>query len=199
MRLLCLFFSISLTLSSKIIGSVSSALTIYKGGQGSINDVYKILYDTPKSTLYFTNVPSTIQKDSIQFNPNNAEVKVYGVSYNNGAKKEDKLANLKNNINKTISFKSADGKSYRGKLIGYGANFIKIINPLTGKIQQLSGSLQLPSQASQVKPPFIALTASAGYHITSSTNVNYQASGLRWAAFYTLFLNPDQTRANLSI
>jgi hypothetical protein len=155
LRLSCLLLAISLTLSSRVLTKVSSALTIYTNGPSLINDAYQVLYDKPKETIYFFTVPSTIYPDSIYMSPDISEVRSYGVSYNN------------------------------------------VINPLTRKTQQLSGSFQSTSKASQVKPPYIAYTAGVGYPITTNTNVNYQASGLSWATYYTLYLSADETRANV--
>jgi hypothetical protein len=60
-------------------------LTISNGDQDFNEDVvYQILYDTPKSTLFFNNIPTTINPDSIVINPNNRGVRKYGVFYNNG-------------------------------------------------------------------------------------------------------------------
>jgi hypothetical protein len=158
---ICLLLFLSLTFSSRVLGPAGSALTIYNGGQSIVKDVRQVLYDRPKSTIYFSKVASTILPDTIIVNPNNRGVRIYDTSYNSGVQSEGKYATLQNYINKTISFKSGDNITRRGKLLAFGtekidqggsgqfsnkfinkdyggsavyADFIKILNPLTGRI-----------------------------------------------------------------
>jgi hypothetical protein len=65
-------------------------------------------------------------------NPNNKGVRIFDTSYNSGVQSEGKYATLQNYINKTISFKSGDNVTRRGKLIAFGTESVQPGNSVYG-------------------------------------------------------------------
>lgn len=62
-----LLLVISLTFGSKIIGEESLAVTIYNDDFAMVKDVRKISFDQGESVLYFTDVSSNIQTETVTF------------------------------------------------------------------------------------------------------------------------------------
>ena len=65
---LCLAFALLVTtFSSSILGSESLAVTIYNNQFAMVKDVRNISFDEGQSTLYFTDVSSNIQTETVTF------------------------------------------------------------------------------------------------------------------------------------
>jgi hypothetical protein len=131
-KFICLILLGSLSLSSNVVRQTDSSITIYNGGQTEVKDIRQVNYTPGRSTIYFNRVASTLQPDTIKIYPGSGNIQVLESYYNNGEQNEDKMSTLKNNINKTISFRS-DNATHIGKLIAFGPNWVKIISSANGR------------------------------------------------------------------
>lgn len=116
------FFLLGLLTASEIKGPVSLAVTVYNDQFAIVKDVRSITFDQGRSDLYFTDVSSNIQTETVTFkalqNPEN--IKVFEQNYE--ANLINTNAILKKYIDKEIEIYAKVGdKSTRvnGTLLGF--------------------------------------------------------------------------------
>jgi hypothetical protein len=62
---------IELTLSSQVLQPESLTLTVFKESPSLVQDKRKIAYDAGISTIYFTDLPISVNQSTITITPNN--------------------------------------------------------------------------------------------------------------------------------
>lgn len=118
---LILFF-LGLAAASEIKGQVSLAVTVYNDQFAIVKDVRSISFDQGRSDLYFTDVSSNIQTETVTFKAikNPESIKVFEQNYE--ANLINTNAILKKYIEKQIEINAKVGTTstrVNGTLLGY--------------------------------------------------------------------------------
>ena len=113
--------------ASSIKGTVSLAVTIYNNQFAMVKDVRSISFDQGRSDLYFTDVSSNIQTETVTFKAlqNTKDIRVFEQNY------EGNLVNtysiLEKYINKEVEVYAKLGENsfkVNGILLGYNSGYI---------------------------------------------------------------------------
>ena len=126
-KLLLLALLLTLLQTSEIKGAKSLAVTVYNDRFAIVKDVREITFDQGRSDLYFTDVSSNIETETVTFKAVNdpESIKVYEQNYE--ANLVNTQAILKKFINKEIEVFVKLGQNsdrIKGTLLGYSRGFI---------------------------------------------------------------------------
>lgn len=190
----------SLATASSIKEEVSLAVTVYNDQFAIVKDVRSIAFDKGRSDLYFTDVSSNIQTETVTFKALNGTetIKVFEQNY------EANLINtqsiLQKYIDKDIEITAKVGDQatkVTGTLLGYNSGYIlktaygiEVFNNIDGvKFPSLpAGFLTLPTLNWKV------FSQNA---VTTNCEVAYRTTGFSWKSDYSITLNGDETKADV--
>lgn len=166
-----------------------------------VKDTRKIAFDKGQSSVYFTDVASTIQPETVMFTPSNQTGSITILEQNYENNLASKYSILKNYLGKQISVDVSQGNSVRnvlGKLLSYQNGFI-LENPTGVQIFDSVSAVRVPSlpEGLLTLPTLVWLALSIN-PVTTSTEVAYRASGITWKADYLMKLNGDEDKADFS-
>ncbi len=192
---------IALCFSSQVLNQSELALTIYNNGQAMVKDTRTIQLDKGVSQLYFTDVATTIQTETVMFTPDKqaANITIYEQNYENNL--ASKYAILKKYIDQPISVDVNQGnsvKSVNGRLLSYSNGFILSNNNGVGIYDSVS-AVKVPSlpEGLLTLPTLVWVIASAN-PTTTKCEVAYRASGITWKADYLMKLSQSEEEADYS-
>lgn len=198
----CILLGVMVFLSSasSINGAKSLALTIYDQDYAMVKDVREIDFDQGNSDLFFTDVSSNIQTETVAFKALNdtENIRVYEQNY------EANLINTPAILQKYIDKKlvvyakvGSDSRQVNGTLLGFNSGYIlqtpfgiEILNNIDGvTLSSLpDGFFTLPTLNWKV---------SSAKKITSNCEVSYRTNGFSWHADYLVILNQAETKADV--
>ena len=186
--------------SSEIKSSVSLAVTIYNDQFAMVKDVRSIQFTKGRSDLYFTDVSSNIQPETVTFKAIKApeSIKVFEQNYENNLISSDSI--LKRYINKNILVYTRLGEKsykYNGTLLGYSsgyvlktANGIQVLNNIEGVHFP-----ELPKGFFTV--PTLNWKVFSGDNVTTDCEVAYRTTGFSWKSDYSVLLSNDEKKADI--
>lgn len=189
----------SLAAASQIQGQVSLAVTVYNNQFAIVKDVRTISFDQGRSDLYFTDVSSNIQTETVTFKALNNPEAIRVFEQNFEANLINTNAILQKYIDKNIEVYAKVGSNSiraNGTLLGYNNGFIlktrfgiEVFNNIDGiNFPSLpDGFLTLPTLNWKVFSQNAQTTA---------CEVAYRTTGFSWKADYTVVLNQAETKAD---
>jgi hypothetical protein len=196
-----LLLALALTLqASSIKEAVSLAVTIYNDQFAMVKDVRSISFDKGRSDLYFTDVSSNIQPETVTFKAlkDTQAIRVFEQNYE--ANLVNTNAILEKYINEKVEIYAKLGeKSYKlnGTLLGYNSGYILQTSNGIEVLNNIEG-LHLPSLPEGFFTlPTLTWKVSSNQTITTNCEVAYRTSGFSWKADYSITLNEGETRADI--
>lgn len=182
------------------------SVTVYNDNFAVVRDTRPIKFDAGVNVLKFTDVASAIDPTSVSFkNLSGGEVRVLEQNYEYDLVSADSL--LKRYVDKTVvvfvkGSGSKGGSRLAGKLQAYVGNNL-IIEHSDGEMVIIDRSsvesISLESGPKDlVTKPTLVWLASASSSGTKSCEVTYTTSAINWKADYTVVLNEDDTKLDLS-
>jgi hypothetical protein len=197
-----LLLAVFLTLvqSSEIKGEVSLAVTVYNDQFAIVKDVRSISFDQGRSDLYFTDVSSNIQTETVTFKAlqNPEGIKVFEQNYE--ANLINTKAILQKYIDKNIEISAKVGDSstrVNGTLLGYNSGYI-LKTDLGIEVYNNIDGVKFPSlPAGFLTLPTLNWKVYSDKALTTDCEVAYRTTGFSWKSDYSLTLNGDETKADV--
>jgi len=193
MKVILFLLSILLISSASTINKpVSLAVTIYNDQFAMVKDVREISFDEGNSDLYFTDVSSNIQTETVTFKAVNAtdSVKVYEQNY------EANLINtysiLQKYIDKSVDIYAKFGqqtKRVNGILLGYNNGYILKTNYGIEVLNNIEGITFSSLPEGYFTLPTLNWKVNSAKAITTNCEVAYRTTGFSWKSDYSITLN----------
>lgn len=185
---------------SSINEQKSLAVTIYNNNFAMVKDVRSITFDQGSSSLYFTDVSSNIQTETVTFKPLDSKSKVRVFEQNFEKNLINKDALLQRFIEKEIKLYVKLGdqvKLAKGILLGYDNGYILKTTAGIDVFNNIE-SIELP----ELPEGFFTLpTLNWKVHSETSTTtdceVAYRTSGFSWKSDYSITLSDDEKVADI--
>lgn len=186
--------------ASEIKGQVALAVTVYNDQFAIIKDVRSISFDQGRSDLYFTDVSSNIQTETVTFkalkNPQN--IKVFEQNYEANLINTDAI--LRKYIDKDIEIcAKVGGNSTRvnGTLLGFSSGYI--LKATRGiEVYNNIEAINFPSlPAGFLTLPTLNWKVFSQTATTTDCEVAYRTTGFSWKSDYSVVLNEDETKADV--
>jgi hypothetical protein len=186
--------------ASQINEPVSLAVTIYNDNFAIVKDVRSISFDQNRSDLYFTDVSSNIQTETVTFKAiaNPESIKVYEQNY------EANLINtqsiLQKYIDKEVVIYAKLGTTslkVKGTLLGYNSGYILRTSAgieVYNNIEGINFS-SLPEGFNTL--PTLNWKVFSESAVTTDCEVAYRTTGFSWKADYSVILSADETKADV--
>ena len=198
--ILGLLFIITVAQGSAIEKPVSLAVTIYNDKFAMVKDTRSISFDEGRSDLYFTDVSSNIQTETVTFKAlkNPESIKVFEQNYE--ANLVNTQAILKKYINKWIDIYAKMGSSstrVNGTLLGYSDGYIlktKRGIEVYNNIESVVFS-SLPEGFQTM--PTLNWKVWSEKAVTTDCEVAYRTTGFKWKSDYSVTLNADESKADV--
>ena len=188
------------TVCSQIEQQESLAVTIYNDDFAMVKDVRNITFDQGNSILYFTDVSSNIQTETVTFKAieNPESIRVYEQNFEKNLVSEEAI--LKRFINKKIEVVAQFGDSTRrisGTLLSYNGQFI--IQTKNGVvIAKTVSAVDLPSLPDGFfTVPTLNWKVWSSEPQTAQCEVAYRTTGFSWKSDYSMTLNKDETLSDI--
>jgi hypothetical protein len=200
-RLFLTAFVVLAVFGSQVLEAQDLALTVYNNGQAMVKDTRKIQFDKGVSKVYFTDVASTIETETVMFTPNNqtGNITIYEQNFENNL--AGKYSILKNYIGKNISVDISQGNSVKninGRLLSYSSGFL--LESSNGvNIYDSVSAVRVPQlpEGLLIQPTLVWVAFSLN-PVTTNCEVAYRASGINWKADYLMVLNQDENQVDFS-
>ena len=181
-----------LTQTSTILDSVSLAVTVYNDQFAIVKDVRLISFDKGRSSLYFTDVSSNIQTETVTFKALNNTSSINVFEQNFEANLIDSQSILQKYINKNIEIYAKVGSSVsrvRGTLLGYNRGYI-LKTPYGIEVYNNIDGIAFPSlpEGFFTLPTLNWLVYSENT-VTTNCEVAYRTTGFSWKADYSITVN----------
>lgn len=180
--------------SSSINKIVSLAVTVYNNQFAIVKDVRQICFSKGRSDLYFTDVSTNIQPQTVTFTALNHSQGIKVLQQNFEANLINTYSILQKYINKSIQVIARVGSIFvevNGILLGYNSGYIL---KTTRGIQVFNNieSVNFASlPAGFLTLPTLNWKVESDQNITTNCEVAYRTSGFSWKADYTLILNDN--------
>ena len=165
-----------------------------------VKDTRKIQFDKGVSKVYFTDVASTIETETVMFTPNNqtGNITIYEQNFENNL--AGKYSILKNFIGKDINIDASQGNSVKnvnGQLLSYTNGFLLQTNTGVNIYDSVSAVRvpQLP-EGLLIRPTLVWVAFSLN-SVTTNCEIAYRASGISWKSDYMMVLNQKEDRVDL--
>lgn len=199
-KLIVSMLLLGLALSSSVLAPESLAVTIYNNNFAMVKDVRQISFDKGESMLYFTDVSSNIQTETVTFKAlkDPTAVRVYEQNFERNLVNTDGI--LKKYIEKDIDVYVELGTTSRrvsGKLLGYNSGYILQTKSGIQIFNKISG-VEFPSLPDGFfTTPTLNWKVFSEKALTTSCEVAYRTTGFRWAADYSLTINDQETATDI--
>jgi hypothetical protein len=182
------------TTASSINGAVSLAVTVYNDQFGIVKDVRSITFDQGRSDLYFTDVASKIETETVTFKAltDTENIKVFEQNYE--ANLINSRAILKKYINKDIEVYARFGNHsvyVTGTLLGYTSGYI-LKTRFGIEVFNTVDAITFPSlPAGFLTMPTLNWKVASERSVTTDCEVAYRTTGFSWKADYTVVVSGD--------
>jgi hypothetical protein len=198
--LLTLILLLSLATASEIKGAVSLAVTVYNNQFAIVKDVRSISFDQGRSDLYFTDVSSNIQTETVTFKALNDTESIRVFEQNYEANLINTQAILHKYIDKNIEIYAKVGDSstrVNGTLLGYNSGYILKTNYGIEVFNNIDG-VKFPSlPAGFLTLPTLNWKVYSDKAVTTDCEVAYRTTGFSWKSDYSITLSGDETKADV--
>lgn len=198
--LLLLASLLALVCSSTINSPVSLAVTIYNNQFAMVKDIRSISFSQGRSDLYFTDVSSNIQTETVTFKALQATESIRVFEQNYEANLINTNSILSRYLNKEVEiFTRLGEKSYKikGTLLGYKNGYILSTSSGIEVLNNIEG-IHFPSLPDGFfTMPTLNWKVFSNQTITTNCEVAYRTTGFSWKADYSVTLNQDETKADI--
>ena len=191
---------LALIQGSEIKEEVSLAVTVYNDQFAIVKDVRSISFDEGRSDLYFTDVSSNIETETVTFKAiqNPESIKVFEQNYE--ANLINTKAILQKYIDKEIEIYAKVGDEsikVKGTLLGYNSEYILKTDRGIEVYNNVDG-INFPSlPAGFLTLPTLNWKVFSEKALTTNCEVAYRTTGFSWKSDYSLTLNGDETKADV--
>lgn len=193
MKVILLLFALVLLSSGSSINSpVSLAVTIYNDQFAMVKDVREITFDKGNSDLYFTDVSSNIQTETVTFKAVNAteSIKVYEQNYEANLINTNSI--LQKYIDKNVEIYAKFGdqaKRVNGTLLGYNNGYILKTSYGIEVLNNIEGITFASLPEGFFTLPTLNWKVNSADAITTDCEVAYRTTGFSWKSDYSITLN----------
>lgn len=197
---LVILIVLPLSAASELKQAVSLAVTVYNDQFAIVKDVRSISFDQGRSDLYFTDVSSNIQTETVTFKAlqNTETIKVFEQNYE--ANLINTKAILQKYIDKNIEILVKIGENssrVNGTLLGYNSGYILKTNAGIEVYNNID-SIKFPALPTGfLTLPTLNWKVYSEKAITADCEVAYRTTGFSWKSDYSLVLNGDETKADV--
>ena len=176
------------------------AVTIYNDQFAMVKDTRSITFDQGRSDLYFTDVSSNIQTETVTFKAVNQPEDVNVFEQNYQANLINTRSILKKYLDKEVKVYARLGeKSLRieGKLLGYDNGYILQTRYGIEVFNNVDGIEFVSLPKGFFTKPTLNWKVFSKNNLTTDCEVAYRTTGFSWKSDYSITLDQDETHGDV--
>ena len=176
--------------------SKDASIILYKDGYGLVRQPITVKLKTGSNQVTYPNLPDKIEPSSTFLSMSEGDV-IYQ-KFNRDV--FDTFAFLNQQLGKTVTAKTTEGKSIKGHLVDVDNNWLSIRSKSEVHILNMSEVIEISSENRKKRP---SVRASIEWTVQSQSNgavggeIVYISGGFDWNTNYRLIIAPDERNATL--
>ena len=176
--------------------SKDASITLYKDGYGLVRQPISVKLKTGSNQVTYPNLPDKIEPASTFLSMSEGNV-IYQ-KFNRDV--FDTFAFLNQQLGKTVTAKTTEGKSIKGHLVDVDNNWLSIRSKSEVHVLNMSEVIEISSENRKKRP---SVRASIEWTVQSQSNgavggeIVYISGGFDWNTNYRLIIAPDERNATL--